>query len=605
MPSAVVRAGGWGAAVVRAFALVALALPLLYGFGRATSLRIYPGPADPAYTVDLPARYRVAEPSFFRWTGREAGLDLPYRLAAPATLRLAYTLGRSATPLTLKLGGETVGQVTLVEGSGEVRFVLPAGVPLRLRFLGEPQAESLRVAIWGMHIDGRILPSPALFARAVALPVIVFGLLLASRIGFWHAWGLALSIAVVESLFVRVDPYGSARLAERLVVPVFLVGGAAVLVARRGPAWVFGAFLSGLVLRLGIVLHPFAYHYDHAAHVRFVDFLLENGVFEFWRQKAELQVALNIGELTLAGQKLAFPYPTLFYLVAAPLARVVGSIDLAVMTLAAGASALEVFLVAALAKALLPAGRRPVIAAWAAALYPAGFGILTIALYPSLVAHVAETAAMALLARDFCGRRAPFAISVIAIIVASALHVSALIHLALFALLLAGVAQARRPLLLGGVGLVASLLISYRSALALVPSVASSLGDLSFSRYWLQLEPPQSFSFMGGWVWPAVGLFGLLALRRAPHARFLLAWGLSFLLLRGLRLTLGPAGAHLKELQWVAPLVCLGIAESLERASEWRYRSVAPVTIFVLAVMTLQWTVEHERWLWPLRELSR
>ena len=620
----------------RVSSVAALAVPVVLGFAGTKPLRIYPGPADPAYSVDLPARYRVAEPAFFRWTGRASGFDLPWTLLRPAMLRVHYTLGRDTTPLTLALDGEEIGRVALVEGEGEVRFVLPAGKRLRLRFSGEPDSpdteDRLRVSFWGIEIAspaGGRLPSLTLFSSALALPWVILAFLVLAGMKWRDAFLLALFVSIAECLLIRGDPYAMTRLFERLLVPTLLVGGAALAVfhlrhlrhlrhvsgLRDRSPFLLGAFLVALLLRLGIVLHPSAYHYDHAAHVGLVRFLVEKGLLEFWRQKAELQTALNVGELVLAGQKLAFPYPTLFYVLAAPLARVLGSIDLAVMTLAGVLAALEVFLVAAVARALTLSDRASLYAAFVAALYPASYGILTIALYPSLAAHVAELAVVLLFARDVVLERpvrlAPWppkpwrrGLAVAGIVLASSTHVSALINLALFAVVLAAVSKRKDILVAGGLGVLASLLVSYRSAVSLVGPTLAHLGDQSFSRYWLQLEPPQSFSFMGGFLWPAVGLVGFVFLGRTKAFPFMVAWGLSFLALRILRVALGPAGAHLKELQWVAPLVCLGVAHALDVSAKGRRALVAPAALTLFAAVALLWVSTHEKWLLPIRTFS-
>jgi len=580
--------------------LAALALSLLFAFSGSAPLRIYPGPADPAYSVELPARYRVAEPSYFRWTGREAGFDLPYRLRTPATLTLHYQLGRPAASIAVWLEGHAVATATLLQGTSKARVVLPAGHDLRLRFRGEPLAERLRASFFLIEIDapaGGLVPSVRAVAAAAVLPVLVLLLLLFARMPWRWAATLAGSVALADVLLIRADPYGAVRLIERLILPTALAGVLAAVALRRRRVWLFAAFLFALLLRLGIVLHPFAYHYDHASHVALVRVALEGGARELWDRKEELQVARNVGEMRLGGKKLAFPYPTLFYLAGAGLTRLVASPDYAVMALAAVVAALEVFVVAWLAGILLTGERSPLYAAWAAALYPASYGVLTIALYPSLVAHVGEALAVALLAR---GERAPAALVVGSVTLAASLHAAVPFNLAAFALMLALVSRTARPLAVVGLGLVLSFLISYRSALVLLPDIVTAVWSRSSDWDWLPLEPPQDFAFMGGYVFLVIGLVGLLMTERPASRKFLLAWALSFLALRGVRFLLGPAGgAHLKELQWVAPLFSLGIGQALDRASAGR-PWVGPAALAALALAAVSWIVEHERWLWPL-----
>ncbi len=580
--------------------LAALALSLFFAFGGSAPLRIYPGPADPAYSVELPARYRVGEPSYFRWTGREAGFDLPYRLRTPATLTLHYQLGRPAASMSVWLEGQAVASATLLQGTSKVHWVLPAGHDLRVRFRGEPLAERLRASFFLVEIAapaGGLVPSVRAVTAAAVLPLLVLLLLVVTRMPWRWAAALAGSVALAGALLIRADPYGAVRLIERLILPTALVGSLAAVALRPRQVWLFAAFLFALLLRLGIVLHPFAYHYDHASHVALVQVALEGGARELWDRKEELQAALNVGEMHLAGRKLAFPYPTFFYLASAALTRLVGSPDYAVMALAAVVAALEVLVVAWLAGLLLSGERSPLYAAWAAALYPASYGVLTIALYPSLVAHVGETLAVALLAR---GERAPAALAVGSVTLAASLHAAVPFNLAAFALMLAFVSRSARPLAVVGVGLALSFLISYRSALVLLPEIVSALWSRSSEWDRLPLEPPQDFAFMGGYVFLVIGLVGLLLTERPESRKFLLAWALSFLALRGVRFLLGPAGgAHLKELQWVAPLFSLGIGQALDRASAHR-SWLGPAALAALALAAVSWIVGHERWLWPL-----
>jgi hypothetical protein len=583
--------------------LLSLALSLLFGFRGGSPLRVYPGPADPAYSVDLPARYRVAEPSYFRWTGREAGFDLPFQLRAPATLTLFYQLGRPSTSLSVLLSGEVVGTTTLFQGASRSRLVLPAGHALQLRFRSEPLLERLRASFFLVEIEapaGGIVPSPRAVAAAAALPLLVLGLLIVGRVPFSWAAALSASLAIVVSLLIRSDPYPTVRLVERLILPVLVVGGLAAVAVRRKSPWLFAAFLFGLLLRLGIILHPFAYHYDHAAHVGLTTVALEGGIGELWERKEELQVTLNVGEMQLGEKKLAFPYPTLFYIASALLTRVVGSADYAVMTLAAAVSVLEVFVVFWLVGILSGGERTRLYAAWAAAFYPAGYGVLTIALYPSLVAHVAETLAMAFLAR---GERTRWPLALGSVTLAGSLHAAVPFNLGLFALSLTLVSRKARPLALVSAGLALSFLISYRSFPRLVPDILAALGSRSTTD-WLKVEPPQQFDFMGGYLWMGIGILGLLFTPRGESRPFVLSWALSFIALRGVRILLGPAGgAHIKELQWVAPLVCLGIGQGLERARP-RAGWLPPTALALLALAALFWVFEHERWLWPLAFLE-
>jgi hypothetical protein len=578
-----------------------LLLPVALALVSASSLRIYPGPADPAYSVDLAARHRVRGASFFRWLGR-GGLDLPWSLRAPGELEIDYQI---ATPSVVKVTLEDlpVGQMQLLPGVSRARLVLPAGRRLRLRF---EETEFLpenrrRASFFRIQIQSsRLVPTLGGALPALALPFLLHGLLVLGGLSARHAFALAICAAGIEAALLASDPYVFLRLAERLLLPVALFGGlvAALLRRTRWPAWCYAAFLTGLLLRLSILLHPFAYHYDHQAHAGMVQAVLDRGLLGFWETKQELQLALNVGEMVIAGEKWAFPYPSFFYLVSAALARVLGSVDYALMLFSGLAASLETLLVASLAGMFEEKAR--VFAAWASALYPASFGVLTIVLYPTMVAHVFELGALVLLAWRLPNPSRTWSFLLAgSIALAASVHAGAFINLAIFLPLLALVTKSREPLWLGALGLGFSLLLSYRELFALAPVLAASPGQPPFSSHWLQLEPPQQFAFMGGYLWPALGIAGLALLAGSPRRSFLLAWGLSFLALRCLRVLLGPPGAHLKELQWVAPLIALGIGCLVEEIRRLR-PAAATAAIALLFVLSFRWVLVHERWIQPV-----
>jgi hypothetical protein len=594
--------------------LVLLLVPLVLGFSRSRTLRIFPGPADPGDSVELPARFRVGEPAFFRWLGR-GGLDLPWRLSGPGVLTLSYQIATPAVA-TVLVDGRPAGMLQLLPGSSEAKLVLPESGLLRLRFrergsesenVSESEAQSedrRRASFFRIEIDSSAL-TPTWRARvaATALPLLVAALLSLAGLPFRWSLLLALVVSVAESSFVASDPYASLRLVERLLGPVAAVGAVAALGLRRTKwsPWVFAAFLSGLLLRLAIVLHPFAYHYDHQAHAAMVRALLDRGVVSFWEQEESLQLELNVGEMRVSGEKRAFPYPTFFYIASAFLARLVGSVDYAVMLFASVVSSLEVLLVASLAGVLCERAheRAPIFAAWASALYPASYGVLTLVLYPTMVAHVAETGALTLWARlGEADSRAKRTVVVAATAAACSIHAGTFFNFAVFAPLLALSTRKTRPLFLGALALGISFVVSYRGYLSLIPVILKAPGEEAFSSYPFQLEPPQQLAFMGGLVWPLLGLAGLFLLRKSSHRRFLLAWLASFVVLRGLRVALGAPGAHLKELQWVAPLVAIGIGRLLEELSK-RRRFLALAVAAGLAAVACRWVLVHERWILP------
>jgi hypothetical protein len=551
--------------------------------------------------VDLPARFRVGEPTFFRWLGR-GGLDLPWRLRSAGALEIDY---RIATPSIVKvlLEDRPAGEMLLRPGASPARLVLHGGPRLRLRFLeGESDAENRRRAsFFRIRIQSSgLVPTLDGALTAAALPLLLYALLVLSGLSARPAFGLAFSASILEAAFLAADPYVSLRLVERLLLPVALFGGLAATLLRRTrwPAWCPAAFLAGLLLRLSIVLHPFAYHYDHQAHAGMVRAVLDHGIVDFWERQEELQLDLNVGEIEVQGEKRAFPYPSFLYLVSAALARVVGSVDYALMLLSALVASCETILVASLAGAFEEKARA--FSAWAAALYPASFGVLTLVLYPTLVAHVFELGALTLLAFRLPSPSRAWSLALAgSVALAASIHAGSFVNLAAFLPLLALFTRRSEALWIGALGLGFSVLVSYRGLLALTPVLLASPGEAPFSSYPLQLEPPQQFAFMGGYLWPALGIGGLILLARMPRRSFLLAWALSFLALRGLRVLLGPPGAHLKELQWVAPLVALGIGR-LFLEIERRRPGLAAAGIAVLFVLSLRWVFVHERWILPV-----
>jgi hypothetical protein len=590
-----------------------LLVPIAFGFRTSAPLRVYPGPADPAWSVDLPSRYRVGKPSFFRWLGR-GGLDLPFRLGAPGVLVLDYEIARPALAV-VRADSRIAGELQLRTGFSQARLLLPEGRRLLLRFEeteSDPE-ERRRASFLRIQIESaRLYPTLRAVAAAGALPLLLCLLLVLGRLPFPVALALGFIASVLEAWWIGVDPYVSIRLTERLLAPIGFFGGIAALAIRRSrwSSWVYAAFLVGLVLRLGIVLHPYAYHYDHAAHAGMVQALLDRGPAAFWKEQEALQLALHVGEIEVGGEKRALPYPTLFYLVAAAVTPLTGSVDAAMMLTAGLAAAAEVWLVAFLAGALLESERGRIASAFAAAIYPATYGLLTLALYPSMVAHVFELAALALLARELFGTPVPGRAHTVAtlgvIALAGSIHAGAFLNLAVFCGVLAVASGRIRPLWLGGIALSMSLLVSYSGYLDLLPVLGNAPREAPYSSYWLQLEPPQQFAFMGGYLWPLLGMVGIgfLMTRLPPsQARFVLAWGVAFVVMRALRAGLGPPGAHLKELQFVAPLVALGIGEACDRIS-MRARILGPAVVAVLALIAGKWILYHERWLLPVASVE-
>jgi hypothetical protein len=460
--------------------------------------------------------------------------------------------------------------------------------------------------------SARLYPTLRAVVVACALPLLLCFLLVLARLPFPAALALAFVASILEAGWIGNDRYVSIRLAERLLLPVALFGGIVALLFRRSRAspWVYAAFLTGLLLRLGILLHPYAYHYDHAAHAGMAQALLEKGPTAFWKEQEDLQLALHVGEIEVGGEKRALPYPTLFYLVTAATTPITGSVDSAMMLTTATAAAAEVLLVAFLAGAFFESERGRIFSAFASAIYPATYGLLTLALYPSMVAHVVEVAALALLARELFDPRPPgraHALAAIgAIALAGSIHAGAFLNLAVFCGILAVVSGRLRPLSLGAIALSTSLFVSYGRYLDLLPVLGSAPGEGPYSSYWLQLEPPQQFAFMGGYLWPLLGAAGigfLMTRLPRPQARFVLAWAVAFVVMRALRAGLGPPGAHLKELQFVAPLVALGIGEVSHRLAA-RARILGPAAVAVLALIAGRWIVYHERWLLPVAPIE-
>jgi hypothetical protein len=217
-----------------------------------------------------------------------------------------------------------------------------------------------------------------------------------------------------------------------------------------------------------------------------------------------------------------------------------------------------------------------------------------------MVAHVFELGALALLAWRLRSPSKKWSLVLAgSIALAASVHAASFINLAAFLPLLALLTRSAEPLRIGALGLGVSFLVSYRGLLALAPVLMASPGEAPYSSYPLQLEPPQQFAFMGGYLWPALGVAGLALLSRSRRRSFLLAWGLSFLALRGLRVFLGPPGAHLKELQWVAPLVALGIGRLVFEVYR-RRPALAAAAIAFLFVLSLRWVAVHERWIQPI-----
>jgi hypothetical protein len=383
------------------------------------------------------------------------------------------------------------------------------------------------------------------------------------------------------------------------VAPPSLAGGLGVLV------------LTAAALRLAWLLHPQFYYPDVHVHGLFARELARRGLPSFLSDFTANQFRYSLGLQFERGHWYALPYPPLFYVFCWPLVRFAHTDpDVAVAIVAALVNSLEVVLVFAIARRLGAEPATALAASAAVPLLPLFMTRLSLGYFPALVGHAVDALAVLVLLAQRRALARPRVVALLAALVALALltYTQSLVNFAIllpaFLMLQCGFDPRswRRHLGLavaGALGAVLSLGLFYARYVPVFLDMRRGLpmeGETQLLEKLERVERQRVAAeeapadanedpYTGSTIDPVRGLrkavarlaifygpvfaaaiaagFLLLIKRSEPEiARFLIAWGGSYVLLN-----LGSAGLpgpnllrYNKDLEIVAPLCCLALA---------------------------------------------
>ncbi len=277
---------------------------------------------------------------------------------------------------------------------------------------------------------------------AVAAPVLAGGsLALAGAHGALVVLALlagaaADPLAVERILRNGTGPYAIAGLLACVLLYAFR-GAGAFTADARGP-WRRSALavlvLLAVALRLALLLHPRFYYPDVRIHGLFVRELARTGFVAFMEHFTDNQFRYSLGLQFESGHWYAFPYPPVFYLLCGPLVTLFRySPEVAAAILPSVVNGLEVLAVFAIARLLGLAAGSALAAAATVPLLPLLLVRLSLAYFPAITGHGVDVLViLAVLAFAPRFQRAP-AIVTIAGLVALALltYTQSLVNLGL------------------------------------------------------------------------------------------------------------------------------------------------------------------------------
>ncbi len=420
-----------------------------------------------------------------------------------------------------------------------------------------------------------------------------------------EGWAVYAAVAVLAVVFAR-----GRRPRKALEIPDSAVAGALVIIV-----------LAALALRLVILLHPGFYYPDVRVHALFAWQLARSGLVGFLRTFTENQYRYSLGLQMENGHWYAFPYPPAFYMLCWPLVTVARMRpEVAVSVLASAVNSLEAFLVFGIARRLRAEGSTATAAAAALAVLPLFLARLSLAYFPAMVGHAVDAIVILYLLARWRELDRPRVVLTLAALIALALltYTQSLLNFAVLMPLFLVVllardhsAETRRRamglVVAGALGAVLSLVVFYGRY---VPTFLDMQRGVPMPEERILLEKPRTpvpeeelapqepdDPYAGPTLDPGRGLrkaawrlyvfygpfalaviAGLVLAWRAqtssPHAAFILAWALSYLVLN--LLSGGLPGPNLvrynKDLEIVAPLFCLALAsvgEWLWARSRW------------------------------------
>lgn len=570
----------------------------------------------------------------FRWTLDGARLELPLRARAArahARLRVARFTSTPAD-ITLLLGERVVAQWRQPPRGWRVDDVELGEVhgPLVLRFRSRSTGgDEMGVALDWVELGGidAIRPGAGVISGLLAflLGVPVLAGLAARRVLASLCAGVL--VAGLAAVAVTLDRFGGllalARAGPPLLVVLTLLATLAWALGRAWPEqlrdWRQAALVpSALVLiALAALSHPFFHYPDVDTHARFVEAIRQDATLAL--DPSEYQQRTGAWTREVGGRRIAFPYSSVFHLLAWPLAVVWDEVT-ALKALAALAAGLTVLLAHVLARAVglgAPAAR---LAQALVALLPVVASRLTLALYPALLGQCLEALLIAHLMRRLGhleGAR-DSAVAFAFLLLAQLSYTGSLLNAAALvaALAIAEVLRAewrRAARLLGAWALSLGLVVAVLYARFLpvlwqqvLPHVHQVPSEAPVARGPLQLAG-LALSRLGVFydvVLPVLTGIGLVALRAAERrARRVLACALvAGAALLALRFTAPALFRDAKEVELLAAPVAVCAAAALDAL--WRRRRAFAALAVGLGAAAMLWSAARSVGLYAARFLA-
>ena len=566
-----------------------------------TSIVFQLGPNDHSYISGFATHYEVTDEVATRWTTYDAGIDIPLALEG-GPIEISYRFSRvfpETAEVAVSLNGATVDRFNCRGGEIQTRRVrLPAlstSTPLDIGLIVDShERKNLGLRLDWVRIDvgenGRVQPRgwarwcPPLLSAFLFLLFRWGGLARASSALAVGAW-----IAVV-AIWMHSDPHGFSHVVRHIRISAMVLSVMAAVVLRRLPAgrWVIPIFVLGYLLRASALFYPTTFYPDVANARDYVEVFRETSG-SLAERGVETQTLTNVGyPRNVGGKNYAFPYSPLYFLPFGAFSTP-GAIEDAVRHVGVAAASLAVLPLFWLGLTILGA-RAGVVATFLWAFMPPIFSRLLLALHATVVGNFLDLlviASVLALALD-PGSRRRTALVAVTTLVSLLVYTSSLFSVSAFFLFMSLLNRRLAPRLIAvlfvcGVVTVGWLYWPFLLAFftEILPALASGGGSPpadSSSSPWVAIGRIPLFY---GYLYPLLVAAGIaLAHRHADRTAFrlLVAYGLAFLFMLGLRAFGAGIFKDLKEITFVAPLVAILSAaalDALSRRERWGWAATA------------------------------
>ena len=588
-------------AVDAALTVLAAGIPFLSGWigAREGVAFVKMGPNTGFYLSGVAPLYEIEGLRATRGTSYHSTLTLPLRLRgdrADVSMSFARVLPQTAV-VEVSLADHLIDRFTCRGGAfrverADVRF--GGSLPVALRF----DVDSHDRRDLGLKLDWvRIAASGSTRLALRGLPLIVAPLFAACFFVCLRLVGqgrvcsalLALPVVLGAAVWTQIEPYEFAHVVSRTGLVAIALTVLLTIGLRRVASGnvLMPLLVLAYVIKGSGLFYPTSFYpdYQHAQRYAHRVASSEGSLAERGRE-AQRHIGVGYPRI-ISGKEYAFPYSPFGYLPFAVF-QDADALEDAFRQTSLLTATLELLLVFGLARWLLlgvaDAGNLPLLAAFLAALLPATFSRLMLAMGTTLFGHFWDVL-LVIFALIYLRRPQWRTLALVALAALGSLllYVSSLFTVSAFLLLLA-VLERRHALrlllvLFGAVAITVGWLYA--------PFVREFFGEiapavLSGARMARAAGVPtgpwaasQRIPMFFGWALPPLSIAGYLLLRRrvdSPALSVVRAYGLAFLLLFSLRAFGGGLFRDLKETTFVGPLVAILSAVTigaLARRDRW------------------------------------